>query len=138
MSETAVLQPGVDLVDATGEGEQSEAAERSLIDDVRELVDDGLAAASAEIAFQRTRATFAAASIAKIAALGASAAVVAFVAVVALAVGLIFSLAPLLTPLGATAAVVGVLLLVVLVLVLLALSRWKRMMAAITDKEAAA
>ncbi len=112
-------------------------SERSLAEDLRDLIDHGRVAVEAEVAFQKSRATYAAASIGKIAALGAVAAAIAFVSVIALSVGLIFSLAPLLTPLGATAAVVGAMLLVAGILALLAVARWKRMIATISDNAAA-
>lgn len=82
-------------------------AQRSLVDDIRELADAGKALAQAELAYQKGRASFISKSIRSIAILAGLVLVLLFCALLALTLGLILSLAPLLTPVGATAAVVA-------------------------------
>ena len=123
---------------AEGEGERSFDDDRSLGDDVRGLVDDGLAAIETEIAYQKARASFAAQSIRGIAICGVLAAVIAFFSLVALTVGLVIALTPLITAWGATAVVVAGYLLVAGILAMTAASRWRRMMAALGMTEPSA
>jgi uncharacterized membrane protein YqjE len=122
-----------DPVIVTGE----EAVHRHLEDDLRALVDLGLGLARAEIALQKARAGFAAVKLKGIVALGGLALVLAFFSLVALTVGLVIGLTPLLGAIGATLAVFGGLLLVALIAALVAASQWKRMTAALSNKDAA-
>ena len=96
----------------SGDGDDREAADRSLLDDLEALYTDGRTYISAEIAFQKSRAGFAAARAKSVAIFGAGAALMALLALIGLTVGLIITLAPLTGPLGATLLVVGVLLIV--------------------------
>lgn len=105
--------------------------DRSLGEDVRGLFDDGFAALDAELSYHKARAAYAAQSIKGIAILGILAAVIAFFSLVALTVGLVITLTPLLTALGATAAVVAGYLAVAGILAWLAASRWSKMMIAL-------
>lgn len=113
-----------------------QAADRSLIEDIKQLAQDGRTLLDAEIAFQTSRARIVGQGVGVTIGYVAIAAVLAVLALVGLTVGLIIALAPLLTAWGATAAVVGVLLLVAAVLVWLALSRWKRMTRVLSGKGA--
>jgi hypothetical protein len=111
-----------------------EARQRHLEDDLRALVGEGLVYARAEADLQKARASFAAGSIGSIALFGALALVLAFFSLVALTVGLVIALTPLLTAFGATAAVFGGLLLLGAVCAWLAATRWRRMVAALSNR----
>ena len=104
-----------------------DAAERSLLDDLRQLADDGRALAKAEAAYQQSRARLAGGSLGKIAAFGGAALVLVFFAVMGLVFGLILALTPLITAWGATAVVVVLLLALALVAALMAKARWQRL-----------
>ncbi len=108
----------------------------SLGDDLRQLIDDGRTLAEAELAWQKSRASFAGKQAGGIAALGALGAVLAVFALVALTVGLLLALTPLLTAWGATAAVAGGLLLAGLICGTLAVMRARRMMRLIANRKA--
>lgn len=88
------------------------AQDRSLADDILDLIDDGKTYAQAELQFQKTRAAFAVDKGRKGAAFAISALLLLHLAVVTLAIGAVIALSPTLTPWGATATVVGVLLVV--------------------------
>jgi hypothetical protein len=113
-----------------------EARQRNLENDLRKLVGDGFAYAKAEAELQKARAIYAAGRLRGIALLGLVAGVLVFFALVALTVGLVIALTPMLTAFGATGAVFGGLLLIAGICVLLALGRWKRMVAALSNPEA--
>ena len=83
----------------------------SLVDDLSALIEDGQTYFAAELAYQKTRLSFASAQ-GKVG-VGMLLGAVAFVhlALIALVVGLVFALGPILTPLGATAVVTLALLL---------------------------
>lgn len=89
-----------------------EYVDRSLLEDAEALFTDGKTYLQAELAFQKSRAAYAAECTKKGVAFGVIGAVVAFLALIGLTVGLILGLSPLITPWGATAVVVGVWLLV--------------------------
>jgi uncharacterized membrane protein YqjE len=113
-----------------------EARQRHLDDDLRALLNDGMAYASAEAELQKARAGYALGRIKGIALLGALALALVFFALVALTVGLVIALTPPLTAWGATAAVFGGLLVVAALCALLAARRWKSMTAALANPEA--
>ena len=104
-----------------------EASDRSLPDDVRELVHNARQFAQAELAFQKSRVAYAGQELKAITIRGIAALVLVYFAVMGLVFGLILALAPILTPWGSTAAVCGLLLVAALILGFGALSRWKRM-----------
>ena len=106
---------------------ETDAAERSLLEDLRLLADDGRALAKAEAAYQQSRAKLAGGSIGKIAAFGGAALVLVFLAVMGLVLGLILALTPLITAWGATAVVVVLLLVLAGVALMMAKSRWQRL-----------
>ncbi len=111
------------LVDAGPAPAPGDAAEESggftaLKDDLSALVDDARTYASAEIAFQKTRAGLAGKSAARIALWLVLALVLLNLALIALAVGVVIALAPLVTIWGAIAIVVGALLVAVAILVM--------------------
>lgn len=98
--------------------------ESSLADDIGALIDGGKTYAEAEIAFQKSRLSFAA-NRGKTGALSALIALaVLHLALVALVLGSILALTPVITAWGATGVVVGVLLLAGIVAGLVAKNRF--------------
>ena len=112
----------------------SEAVERSLPEDLRQLAEDARALAEAEFAYQKSRAAFAGQEAKRIAILGLLAAVLVFFALMTLTFGLVLALTPLLTAWGATALVVGGLLLAAVLCGVVAAGLWRRMTATLADK----
>lgn len=95
----------------------------SLIDDVLALFDDGKTYAQAELAYQKSRAGFAANRVKYVVAYGAAAFGVFHLALIALTVGVVIALMPLVGPWAATAIVT--LSLIVLGVVLLNMLKGK-------------
>lgn len=85
--------------------EEQGPGEPSLIDDVVALLDDGKTYAEAELAFQKSRAGYAANRAKGAIAFGLAAFGVFHLALIAGAVGLVIALIPLIGPWGATAVV---------------------------------
>lgn len=108
---------------------------RSLVDDIADLLVDTRNWLDAEFAYQKTRAGFVAATLKQAAILIAVAGILGLLALIGLVVGLIITLMPLLTPLGATLAVVAVLLLVSALLLRSAASRWRDAAGAISEED---
>jgi hypothetical protein len=106
-------------------------SERSLIEDVEALIDDGKTYLEAEIAYQKTRAVYVADKAKGALIYGALAAGFGFLALVGLTIGLIIALTPLLTAWGASALVVGLLMIGALIALRAASERWNRLMGAI-------
>lgn len=115
----------------------ADAAERSLIDDVRDLVADGRTLLEAELAYQKSRAAIAGRTAKSMAGWIALALSLAFFALMALVMGVLLTLAPLVGPLGATALVVLALLAGAALSGLAALRRWKAMSRRLAEDEAA-
>ena len=106
--------------------EADEAAdERSLIDDVEVLIDDGKTYLEAELNYQKTRAQFAGGQAKGIAIYGFAALIFAWMALIGLTIGLIFALTPPLGAWGATAVVVIAWLLIAGFAARAAASRWR-------------
>lgn len=82
-----------------------DAADRSLVDDLRHLIDDSKTLVEAELAYQKSRAAVAGVGIKGVVASIALAVALIVFALVALTVGLVIGLTPWLGALGATAAV---------------------------------
>ena len=104
---------------------------RSLLEDVRALIDDGKTYLEAELGFQKTRAAFVADRAKSTMVFGAIAALLGFLALVGLTVGSIIALTPLLTAWGASAVVVAVLLLAAALAARAAGRKWSSLMRAI-------
>jgi len=85
--------------------------EETLIEEISNLANDGVAYVQAETAFQKTRATLAGKSAGMATAYLVVALVTFHIALLALAVGLVIALTPLITVWGAIVVVVGALLL---------------------------
>lgn len=113
----------------------SDAAERSLVDDVRQLIEDGRTLAEAEFAYQKSRAAVAGEGVKGAAMFGGLALAFGLFALLALTVGLLIALTPLLTAWGATAAVTGGLLLAGALAGLTARRRWRAMTGAISETD---
>ena len=98
----------------------------SLFDDAYALYEDGKTYLEAEVAFQKSRASYASRETGSgiVFALGALAFL--HLALIGLVVGLIIALAPIIGPFVAVAAVVGTLLVLMIIVGLVARSRFKR------------
>lgn len=110
---------------------EGERDERSLMEDVEALIEDGKTYLQAEIAYQKTRAAFVADKAKAAVLYGAIAASFAVLALIGLTVGLIIALTPWLTAWGASALVVALLLIGAYLAVRAASKQWTRLMAAI-------
>lgn len=111
------------------------AAERSLVDDVRQLASDGRTLLEAELAYQKSRALVAGQAAKGVAGWGALALALVFFALMALVLGLVLVLAEAIGALWATiAAFLGVLAFAALS-GWFALRRWQRASAQLTDAE---
>lgn len=97
--------------------------EEPLKDVLQRLVDNGRAYADAEFTRQKIRAAFVGSGLRTIALLVTIALILLFGTLVTLMIGLVFALAPYLTPLGATCAVSLVALVIVAILLLAAKRR---------------
>jgi len=122
-----VVQP-----DPSGE-EDAPEAQRSLVDDIEDLVHDARTYFDAELTYQKTRASFVGTCIKRVIGMGLAALLVATFALIALTVGLIIALTPYLTAWGATAVVAGALLLGVALLARAVAGAWRELMAAIHE-----
>lgn len=115
----------------------SDAAERSLVDDVKHLVEDGRTLLEAELAYHKSRAAVAGAGIKSIAGWGALAAALVFFSLMALVIGALIGLAQLLGIWTATGVVVVTVLLCAVLAALAAKRRWNRMTAALAREDTA-
>ena len=113
-----------------------DAAERSLADEVRQLVEDGRTLIDAELAYQKSRAAVAGQAAKSVVGWGALALSLVFFALMALVLGLILILTPLIGPIGATAAVVFGLVILAGLAGMKALRRWQRAAALLSDEGA--
>lgn len=108
-------------------------AERSLVDDVKQLASDGRTLLEAEFAYQKSRAAVAGAGIKGITGWAALALALVFFALMALVMGLVLGLTELIGAWAATAVAVLVLLAAAGLSALAASRRWKRMSALLSD-----
>ena len=115
----------------TGESEAVDEAaqDRSLIDDVEVLIDDGKTYLEAELNFQKTRALFVADRAKGLAIFGLLGLIFAWMALIGLTIGLIFALTPSLGGWGATAAVVAAWLVIAAIALRAAAGRWRDLLA---------
>jgi uncharacterized membrane protein YqjE len=126
----------VEEIAKTGSAEDDEAAEnRSLIEDVEVLIEDGKTYLEAELNFQKTRALFAGERAKGVALYGLVGFVFAWMALIGLTFGLIFALAPILGRWGAMAAVVLVWLVFAGVSIRAAAGHWRELMASFSSEE---
>lgn len=115
---------------------EEDAAERSLVADVRQLAEDGRTLLEAELAYQKSRALVAGQAAKGVAGWGAMALVLMFFALMALVLGLVLALVPALGALGATAAVFFGLLALGALSGWIAMARWRRAAAQLNDQGA--
>lgn len=99
------------------------ARDESIVEELGAVIDDAKLYATAELAFQKTRAKLLGKNIGVAAGAIVVALILLHIAIIALAVGLVIALEPLVTIWGAIAIVVGVMLLGVAALGYLALAR---------------
>ncbi len=111
------------------------AAERSLVDDVRQLASDGRTLLEAELAYQKSRAVVAGQAAKGVAGWGALALSLVFFALMALVLGLVLALVPVLGAFGATAAVFVGLLALSGLCGWIAAQRWQRASAQLAETE---
>jgi hypothetical protein len=111
--------------------------ERSLVDDVRELVNDGRTLLEAELAYQKSRAALAGRTAKSMAGWIALALSLVFFALMALVMGLLLILAPLIGGLGATLVVVAGLLIAAGLSGWVAMRRWQAMSRRLSEDDAA-
>ena len=102
----------------------ADPAQRSLVDDVRQMVYDGRTLLEAELAYQKSRAAVAGAGAKSVAVWGALALALAFFTLMAVVVGALLVLAHYFGPLAAMGIVVGVLLIATLGAALAARRKW--------------
>lgn len=114
-----------------------DAAERSLVDDVRELVTDGRTLLEAELAYQKSRAALAGRTAKSMVGWIALALSLVFFALMALVMGLLLILAPLIGGLGATLLVVAGLLIAAALSGWVAARRWTAMSRRLAEDDAA-
>jgi len=113
---------------------QAEAADdRSLIEDVEVLIEDGKTYLEAELNYQRTRAMFAGDRLKGVALYGVVGFVFAWMALIGLTIGLIFALTPTLGGWGATGVVVVAWLIVAGLALRAAAARWRQVTASFQD-----
>lgn len=115
---------------------EEDAAERSLVADVRQLAEDGRTLLEAELAYQKSRALVAGQAAKGVAGWGAMALALMFFALMALVLGLVLALVPALGALGATAAVFFGLLALGALSGWIAMARWRRAAAQLNDQGA--
>jgi hypothetical protein len=112
----------------------SDAAERSLVDDVRALVEDGRTLLEAELTYQKSRAMVAGSAAKGVAGWGALALALVFFALMALVMGGLIGLIMLAGPLVGTIVCVLTLLLAAALSGLVAKRRWARTQALLSEK----
>ena len=114
---------------------EENAADRSLVADVRQLVEDSRTLVEAEIAYHKSRAIVAGQAAKGVAGWISLALALVFFALMALVLGLVLALVPALGAIGATVAVVLGLLAMGALSGWVAVRRWQRAAALIADPE---
>ncbi len=117
---------------------EPDAAERSLLSDVQQLVEDGRTLLEAELAYQKSRALVAGQAAKSVAGWAALALALVFFALMALTLGLVLMLAPIIGPFAATLAVFAGMLTAAALTTWTAARRWKRAASQIAEREAQA
>jgi hypothetical protein len=126
----------VEDIAPVGTAEDDEVAQnRSLVDDVEVLIEDGKTYLEAELNFQKTRALFAGEQAKGVALYGLVGFVFAWMALIGLTIGLIFALTPTLGGWGATAVVVVAWLIFAAIALRAAAGRWRRLVASFEARD---
>lgn len=108
-------------------------SDRTLLDDIEDLLLDAKTYVDAELSYQKSRASYVTGQLKKTVAFGAAAAFIGVLALIGLTIGLILCLAPLITIWGATVVVIGGMFLVVYLLLRRATRAWGEVMGAIHE-----
>jgi hypothetical protein len=114
---------------------QAAAEDRSLIDDVEVLIEDGKTYLEAELNFQKTRAQFVGDRAKGVALYGLLGLMFAWMALIGLTIGLIFALTPSLGGWGATGVVVAIWLVIAVIAFRAAAGRWRALVASFEPKD---
>lgn len=110
------------------------AEDRSLIEDVEVLIDDGKTYLEAEFNYQKTRALYAGDRFKGVAFYGLVGFVFGWMALIGLTIGLIFALTPTLGGWGATGVVVLAWLVLAIVALRVAAGRWRDLVASFAEE----
>lgn len=114
--------------------ESEEALEnRSLVEDVRSLVEDGRVALQAELSFQKSRLALCGKEGRKLVIFAIGGLLLSFFTLVALTVGLLLALIPAVNAWGATGIVTGVFVIALAVCLFGALRSWRKIRSAFTS-----
>jgi hypothetical protein len=124
-----------EIAQADTAGDDEAAENRSLIDDVEVLIEDGKTYLEAEFNFQKTRALFAGERAKGVALYGLVAIAFAWMALIGLTIGAIFALTPTLGGWGATAVVVVAWLILAAIALRMAAGRWRELVASFDPKD---
>ena len=114
-----------------------DAAERSLVDDVQRLIDDGRILLEAELAYQKSRAAVAGQGAKSVVAWGGLALVLVCFALMALTFGLVLGLASVIGPWLATLVTIMALLAAAALCGMTAARRWKHVAGQLSAAEEA-
>lgn len=114
----------------------AEAAQRSLIDDLRQMLEDGRTLVEAELAYQKSRAAVAGAGAKGIVGWAMLALALVFFTLMAIVVGALLILSAWLGPIAATGLTIAALLGFAAAAALAARRRWQRMAALLGDQDA--
>lgn len=112
-----------------------DAADRSLLDDVQQLIDDGRTLLEAELAYQKSRAAVAGQGAKSVVAWGGLAVVLACFALMALTFGLVLGLTSIIGPWLATLVTVLVLLSTAALCARAAARRWNHVAGQLTTPD---
>ena len=115
---------------------QTDADERSLLEDVQTLLEDGRVAVQAEINFQQTRLAYCGKAARNLVIFAVAGLLFSFFTLIALTVGLLLALIPAVTAWGATGIVTGVFVVALAVCLGGALSSWRKIRAAMKGPQA--
>ncbi|HWK42259.1 MAG TPA: phage holin family protein [Croceibacterium sp.] len=129
-NEAAPASGGGDAMSDEDEA-RTPVGDRSLVEDLEALIDDGRTYLEAEVAYQKTRVAFIADGAKEAIVFVAISSAFAVLTLIGLTVGLIIALSPLLTPWGASGLVVGLLILCTVLSALAAHRRWQKLMDAV-------
>jgi hypothetical protein len=124
-----------EIVPADPAADDQAAEDRSLIDDVEVLIEDGKTYLEAELNYQKTRALFVGDRFKGAALYGLVGFVFAWMALIGLTIGLIFALTPTLGGWGATGVVVAAWLIFAVIALRAAATRWHQLVASFEEGE---
>lgn len=115
--------------------ESTDPAERSLVDDVRQMMSDGRTLLEAELAYQKSRAAVAGQGAKSVAGWAALALAFVFFALMALVMGLVIGLTVWFGPLTGTLTAFGIVLVAAAISGLIAMQRWRRVARQLAEQD---